>query len=126
MIPHDRRLDSGDCLGCDRELSMLRLRTILNSTKLAIGSPMHALKSCRAFCASLVDPELAPTALKVSLIVGSLLFTINHGAALFQGKMDRGRWLSAMLTFLVPYSVNIHGQYSAKAKQIEASRLKNS
>jgi len=37
----------------------------------------------REFSKALLDPTLAPTALRVSLVVGSLLFTINHGAALF-------------------------------------------
>lgn len=50
-------------------------------------------------------------ALRVALIVGSLLFTINHGAALVQGKMTKGRWVSALLTYCVPYAVSIHGQY---------------
>ena len=63
---------------------------------------------------ALVDIRLMGTALKVSVIVGSVLFTINHGSALMQGKMTRDRWISGLLTYLVPYAVNIHGQYAAR------------
>ncbi|RMF25880.1 MAG: hypothetical protein D6756_04840 [Cyanobacteria bacterium J083] len=66
---------------------------------------------------SLINPQFAPTALKVALVVGSILFAINHGDALLQGKMTRSRWLSAALTYLVPYIVSIHGQYSGKNQQ---------
>lgn len=66
---------------------------------------------------ALFDPKLAPTAFKVSLIVGSLLFTINHGAALANGEMNRTRWLSGLITYLIPYSVNIHGQHSSRSRR---------
>ncbi|MGB3614956.1 MAG: nitrate/nitrite transporter NrtS [Elainellaceae cyanobacterium] len=70
-----------------------------------------------AFLRSLTDPDLAPTAVKVALVVGSVLFAINHGSALAKGDMDRSRWLSAGLTYLVPYMVNIHGQHSTQQRQ---------
>lgn len=72
----------------------------------------------REFSQALFDPKLAPTALKVSLIVGSVLFTINHGAALAKGEMNRTRWFSGLITYVVPYSVNIHGQYSNRRRSI--------
>lgn len=67
--------------------------------------------------AALVDKKLMPTALKVAVIVGTLLFVINHGAALIQGSMMRSRWMSALLTYLVPYCVNIHGQYVSRLRR---------
>lgn len=36
------------------------------------------------FLSSLISPQFASTALKVALIVGSILFVINHGDALLQ------------------------------------------
>jgi len=70
------------------------------------------VKPLKDYCAALVDKELMPTALKVAAVAGSLLFLINHGTALVQGKMTRDRWISSgFLTYLVPYGVNIHGQY---------------
>ncbi|NEO03165.1 MAG: hypothetical protein F6K50_49990 [Moorea sp. SIO3I7] len=58
-----------------------------------------------------------PTALRVALVVGSVLFVINHGSALLQGQMNRERWISGGLTYIVPYLVNIHGQYTIRSRQ---------
>ncbi|MEG3436065.1 nitrate/nitrite transporter NrtS [Pannus brasiliensis CCIBt3594] len=62
------------------------------------------------------SPEFAPTAIKVALFVGTLLLTINHGAAIVGGRMTGDRWTAALLTYLVPYLVNVHGQYSARCR----------
>ncbi len=74
------------------------------------------MKTLKEFCSCLVDKTMMPTAIKVALVVGSVLFTINHGAALFQGQMNRDRWISASLTYIVPYIVNIHGQYITRSR----------
>lgn len=68
----------------------------------------------KGFVQALFDPKLAPTALRVSLVVGSVLFAINHGVALAKREMTRNRWLSGLTTYLVAYSVSIHGQYSRR------------
>ncbi|OCR00371.1 hypothetical protein BCD67_00725 [Oscillatoriales cyanobacterium USR001] len=65
----------------------------------------------KGYFISLFNRELAPTAVKVALTVGTVLFIINHGNALFRGEMTRDRWISVLLTYCVPYLVNIHGQY---------------
>jgi hypothetical protein len=57
------------------------------------------------------------TALRVALSVGSMLLVINHGAALVNQQMDRSRWISALLTYLVPYCVSIHGQSRGDNRQ---------
>ena len=62
-------------------------------------------------------PRFRPTALRVAVIVGSVLFMVNHGNAAVNGKMSRDRWLAAVLTYLVPYTVSVHGQFSAHNKQ---------
>lgn len=74
-------------------------------------------KLIKGYFASLVNPKLAPTALKVAVIIGSILFAINHGSAVLQGKMTRDRWISAGLTYIVPYLVNIHGQFISRYRQ---------
>ncbi|MEO1403884.1 MAG: nitrate/nitrite transporter NrtS [Cyanobacteria bacterium J06635_1] len=66
---------------------------------------------------SLFQPDMMVTGLKVSAVVGTALFVINHGAALMQRKMDRGRWISAGLTYLVPYLVSVHGQYASETRK---------
>jgi hypothetical protein len=73
----------------------------------------QAIKNLQKFCGSLVNPKFVPTGLRVALVVGSILFFVNHGNALFQGQMNRDRWISAILTYCVPYMVSIHGQYSS-------------
>ncbi|MGB3570900.1 MAG: nitrate/nitrite transporter NrtS [Phormidesmis sp.] len=54
------------------------------------------------------------SALRVALFVGTILFSINHGRALLNGEMNGGRWFSAVLTYMVPFMVNIHGQSSCQ------------
>jgi hypothetical protein len=76
------------------------------------------MKSVRSFLTSLVDREFVPTALKVALVVGSLLFAINHGSALPNQQMTRDRWISGILIYLVPYVVNIHGQYISRSRRL--------
>ncbi|MBE9103655.1 nitrate/nitrite transporter NrtS, partial [Nostoc cf. edaphicum LEGE 07299] len=41
-----------------------------------------------------------PTAFKVALLIGSLLFAINHGWALLTDQMASERWISAILTYI--------------------------
>jgi hypothetical protein len=73
--------------------------------------------SVRGYLSALVDRKFMGQGVKVALLVGTVLFTINHGPALKAGMMTRQRWISALLTYLVPYSVNVHGQYTALAKR---------
>ena len=73
------------------------------------------MKSINLYLKALVDRRLAPTAFKVALVVGSILFVINHGTAMVEGTMTRDRWLSGLLTYLVPYGVNIYGQYISRS-----------
>ncbi|NJK62158.1 MAG: nitrate/nitrite transporter NrtS [Synechococcaceae cyanobacterium SM2_3_1] len=74
------------------------------------------MRTVQAYCRCLIDPALAPTAARVAVLVGTVLLLINHGAALAQGNMTRQRWFSAGITYLVPYGVNIHGQFSYRQK----------
>lgn len=72
----------------------------------------------RSYLVSLVDPKFMPTAFKVAVVVGSLLFIVNHGTALVQGQMTRDRWIAATITYLIPYCVNIHGQYISSSRKL--------
>ena len=65
----------------------------------------------------LVDPQYSKLAIKLALCIGTLYFMINHGSALLAGTMTKQRWVSGLLTYAVPYCVNIHGQWiSSKQK----------
>lgn len=67
----------------------------------------------KGYLASLINPRFVPTGLKTAIFVGTLLFAINHGSALWHREMTRDRWLAVLLTYLMPYLVNVHGQYSS-------------
>lgn len=70
----------------------------------------------KSFWQCVTYPPFASVALRVAFVVGSILFMINHGTALAQGKMTKERWLSGIITYVVPYMVNIHGQYSNQSR----------
>ena len=73
-------------------------------------------RNLKGFGASLVNPNYAPLGIKVAIVVGSILFTINHGTTLIKGKMNQERWISATISYLVPYMVCIYGQYTSSTK----------
>jgi len=77
------------------------------------------LRSLKSYLQALKNPTMIPTALRVAGIIGTLLFLINHGSALWQGKMTANRWLAGIFTYIVPYCVNIHGQWSSHQKQMK-------
>lgn len=65
------------------------------------------------FIQALFERKFAVKAIKAALLVGTILFIINHGAVLLDGQMDSARWISGGLTYLVPYMVHIYGQLCA-------------
>ncbi len=69
-----------------------------------------------SYVLALGDRRYRRSALRVALVIGTLLFAINHGPALAGGAMTPTRWLSALLTFAVPYAVNVHGRWSQAHK----------
>mgnify|MGYP006289842311 CR=1 FL=1 len=77
------------------------------------------MKSVLEFLQALTNPKLAPTALRVALIIGTIVFAINHGSALIQGKMTRNRWIFGIITYFVPYCVNIHGQLTSQKRHYQ-------
>ncbi|MBW4545636.1 MAG: nitrate/nitrite transporter NrtS [Symplocastrum torsivum CPER-KK1] len=74
------------------------------------------MKSLKGYVASLFDKEFISTGLKTSFFVGSLLFLINHGFAFLRGEMNYERWISVLMTYIMPYLVNVYGQYSYRRK----------
>lgn len=66
---------------------------------------------------SLQNPAFVPQAVRMALIIGSLVFAMNHGKALLQNEMNRDRWLSGALSFVTPYLVSIYGQTQCQNRQ---------
>ncbi len=52
-------------------------------------------------------------AIKVALIVGSILALINHGEGLLAGTLTIKAWVQIGLTYLVPYCVSTHASVQA-------------
>ena len=75
------------------------------------------MKTIKQFYAAWTNSCLKPTAIRVALLVGSILFILNHGSAILERKMSRERWIAGFATYLVPYTVSIHGQSVARSKQ---------
>lgn len=53
-------------------------------------------------------PKFNSNALKAAVIIGSFLFTINHGAAFFKGEMTFHRWFSTSLGFVIPFVTSVY------------------
>jgi hypothetical protein len=70
----------------------------------------------RKYVTSLFDPVHAISAGKVAVVVGTILFVINHIVALFHHEMTLHRWVSALLSYLVPFMVSMHGRSSVRNK----------
>ncbi|MEB3226575.1 MAG: nitrate/nitrite transporter NrtS [Synechococcus sp.] len=62
------------------------------------------------------DRTIHSTALRVALTVGTILFCINHSLAVVNGTMTRTRWISAIVTYFVPYCVSTHGQMTSRIR----------
>tara|TARA_R110001583_G_scaffold20698_2_gene79266 strand:- start:11195 stop:11449 length:255 start_codon:yes stop_codon:yes gene_type:complete len=60
-----------------------------------------------------MKPSIMVAALKISLIVGTLLALINHGSALTHMELDSDRILQIMLTYFVPYCVSTYSAVKA-------------
>lgn len=79
---------------------------------------MHQL---RVIYFTVTQKPCRTTAIRVALIVGTILFTINHGSAVVAHEMSYGRWVSALLTYMVPFIVSIHGQSTCQVLPEEGS-----
>ena len=68
------------------------------------------------FLALATRPDIMRTALKVSLLVGTVLVAINHGHAIAQGQIDLFRAIQIPLNYLVPYCVSTFSAVRAAQK----------
>ena len=58
-----------------------------------------------------LQTKVVVTALKVSLVVGSLLALINHGDKLLAWELEPGDGWRILLTYLVPYLVSSYSSW---------------
>jgi len=64
---------------------------------------MTNLQRCR-------DPRVVKLAIKVALVVGTILNLINHFDLLLGAPLTNMTALQVGLTYIVPYCVSTHGQ----------------
>lgn len=57
--------------------------------------------------------SLQKRAIKIALIVGTVLALINYSDKLLAGSMAPSDWLKMLATYLVPYVVASYSAYSA-------------
>lgn len=63
------------------------------------------------------DRDIAKRALKVALVVGTLLTLINHGPTLFEYQLTSRHYLQIALTYLVPYLVSTYSAVSVRLEK---------
>ncbi len=71
----------------------------------------------RDYLKALVQSSYSVPAMKTAAIVGTVLFLINHGVAIWNSQMTLGRWVSGAFTYVVPYAVHVFGQFTARRGQ---------
>lgn len=63
-------------------------------------------------------------AIKVSLLVGSILVLINHSDSIYDGNLQSHNLLQILATYLVPYLVSTYSSVSALRDQENPSDSK--
>lgn len=71
------------------------------------------INSSSTFMSIALSKKVMRSALKVSLIVGTLLALINHGSALFNMEISIDKFFQILLTYLVPYCVSTYSAVTA-------------
>lgn len=63
-------------------------------------------------CRLILRGTTFPTAGRISLIVGTILTTVNQGAVLVHGEATAVTWVRTAVNYLVPYTVASIGYLS--------------
>jgi len=77
---------------------------------------MIKIKHLKIYCSLAISRSVVQRAIKVSLLVGTLLNLINQGEAFTSLAFETLSFSKLLLTYLVPYSVTT---YTATAMKIE-------
>ena len=65
------------------------------------------------FVSLMFSKQVFPRAIKVALLVGTLLALINHGDKIFSLSLTNQDYIKLILTYLVPYAVSSWSAVSA-------------
>ncbi len=67
----------------------------------------------RDFLALAFEPTVRSRALKVALLIGTILAAINHAPNLLAGSFTLANAVQVALTYLVPYAVSTYSSVGA-------------
>ena len=70
-----------------------------------------------SFAQLALSPKVLPRAIKVGLVVGTILGAINHSDALLNGAFGVTNLVQVVLTYLVPYGVSTFSAVQALREQ---------
>ena len=75
----------------------------------------------RLFIKHACDPVCIKRSIKVALVVGTILFLINHFDSIYYGTLNATNYFQIGLTYVVPYLVSTFGS-AMQARHIELNR----
>ncbi len=67
----------------------------------------------KSWLATAFEPSVRRRALRVALVIGTVLVLINQSDAFLRGERTATMALKAALTYLVPYCVSTHASVAA-------------
>ncbi|MEP3440107.1 MAG: nitrate/nitrite transporter NrtS [Sulfitobacter sp.] len=85
---------------------------------IGIGIDMSSNENM-GFIAIATDVTVVKRAMRIALIVGTVLAVINQGDKLLAGQLDFGMAIRIILTYCVPYSVSTYSSYLAVKDNIQ-------
>ncbi len=66
------------------------------------------MNESREFLRLLLEPQLSLRSLKLAIVVGTVLVSINYGDLILKGDTEKIAWYKIALTYLVPYCVSTY------------------
>jgi len=64
-----------------------------------------------------LQPHVISTAVRVAIVVGTILALINHSSAIFSFSLNKQNIFQIFLTYLVPYGVSTYSSVKAILKK---------
>jgi hypothetical protein len=71
-------------------------------------------RSIIAYC---LERDTLLFAMKLALVVGTILALINHGQAIISGHLNFDQLLPMLITYCVPFSVSMYSQVQGKRER---------
>ena len=69
--------------------------------------------SLASWIATARERSVVERALRVALLVGTVLVAINYGDRALAGRLERTDWVKMLMTYCVPYAVSTYSAVQA-------------